>query len=84
MTANYNAANPGNTQIRLVHQLFQNQALQTPDAVSVSFSAQQLTYQQLDEVSDLMAAEIVRQAFSSEIIAISTTRSIEMIAGILA
>lgn len=84
MTANHNAANPGNTQIQLVHQLFQDQVLLAPDAVAVSFSNQQLTYQQLNYTSDLLAAQIVKKAFSSDLIAVSTTRSVEMIVNMLA
>ncbi len=84
MIANYDIASPADGQFRFVHQLFQNQAGQTPDAVAVSMAEQQLTYQQLDHTSTLLAQFISAQAFSSELIAISTTRSAEMIVGVLA
>ncbi|MGI4022614.1 MAG: amino acid adenylation domain-containing protein [Janthinobacterium lividum] len=84
MTVNHNATNPGDKQFRLVQQLFQDQILHTLDAVAVSFADQRLTYQELDHASNFLATQITQQAFSSDLIAISTTRSIEMIVGILA
>lgn len=84
MTANYTSEHPGEKQFSFVHQLFQHQAQQTPDALAVSFFQQQLTYKQLDQASDLLARKITAQAFSETFIAISTSRSVEMIIGVLA
>ncbi|MVN22397.1 polyketide synthase [Mucilaginibacter arboris] len=74
----------GYKNIHFIHQLFQQQVQQTPNAVAVSMAGKQLTYQQLEESSNLLAGFIAEQAFSSGLISISTTRSLEMIVGVLA
>jgi len=84
MIANYDIARPADKQFRFVHQLFQNQAEQTPDVVAVSFAGQKQSYEQLNKASDILAGKILAHAFSGAYIGISTTRSIEMIVGVLA
>lgn len=84
MTANDTATYPGDKHFRFIHQLFQDQVLQTPDAVAVSMAKRQLTYQELEHASNQLAKIITDAAFSAEIIAISTTRSVEMIVSVLA
>ena len=84
MIVDHHATETGDEQLRFVHQLFQQQAQHTPDALAIVFCGKQLTYQALDEASDLLAQNIAAEAFSPEIIGISTTRSIEMVVGVLA
>lgn len=84
MIAKDPTAETGDQQPRFIHQLFQQQAQKTPDAVAVVFYGDQLTYRALDEASDLLARNIVAEASAAEIIGISTTRSLEMIIGLLA
>ncbi len=84
MTGTDSAGNPDDKNFRFIHHLFQDQVLQTPDAIVVAMAEKQLTYQQLDQASNDLAAAITAHAFSSNLIAISTTRSIEMIVGVLA
>ena len=84
MIVDHHATETGDEQLRFVHQLFKQQAQQTPDALAVVFCGKQLTYQALNEASDLLAQNIAAEAFSSEIIGIGTTRSIEMVVGVLA
>ncbi len=84
MIANYAATYPGDKNFRFIHQFFQHQVLQTPGAAAVSMVKQQLTYQELEQASNQLAQVIIEVAFSSEVVAISTTRSIGMIVGVLA
>ncbi len=84
MVANYAAEYHGEKHFRFIHHLFQEQASQTAGAVAVSIAKKQLTYLELEQAANQLTQVISQVAFSSDIIAISTTRSIEMIVGVLA
>lgn len=63
--------------------LFSKQAEKTPDLHAVVADNVGLTYRQLDELSDSIARALMETCPGQPIIAISTTRSIGMIAGVL-
>lgn len=68
----------------LIHQLFERQLHKTPDNIAVTYHNRQLTYAQLDQKSNNLAIEIIKQSPGSKIIGISTHRDIETIIGVLA
>src|ERR1043165_4569370 len=69
---------------QVVHHLFEQQAIKTPGAIAVRFGEKQLSYQQLNEQAEILSDLILKNSFNSSIIGISTTRSIEMVTGVLA
>ncbi|NHC34669.1 non-ribosomal peptide synthetase [Scytonema millei] len=69
---------------RCIHQLFQAQAAQSPDAVAVVFADEQLTYQQLDRRANQLAHYLQQLGVTSEsLVGICSDRSLEMVVGIL-
>ena len=50
---------------KCVHQLFEEQALRTPDAIAVVFEDQQLTYRELNERANQLARYLQRQGVTS-------------------
>jgi len=67
-----------------VHNLFRKQTEKTPDNIAVVFEEQKLTYKELDERSDVIAARLLEKGVKpDEIVPIIINRSIDMIAGIL-
>ncbi|MGI4751305.1 MAG: amino acid adenylation domain-containing protein [Janthinobacterium lividum] len=83
MIANFDAGT-GDKSIQFVHQLFQDQAIQTPDNIAVKIDDEQLDYQTLNKITDVLAACIKGRNNSSPFVAISTTRSIKMVVAVLA
>lgn len=69
---------------KLIHQLFEEQRQKTPGEIAVVFGDKKLTYSQLDEKSDNLAAAIVKQSPASLIAGVSTARSIDTIVSVLA
>jgi len=67
-----------------VHHLFEQQAIKTPDAVAICFGDNKLTYSELSHRADFLAGIILKYSFTASIIGISTTRSIDMVVGVLA
>jgi len=67
-----------------VHQLFERQLKETPDAIAVYLGNKKLTYKELNLASELLSYSILALSPKSSIIGISTTRSVEMIVGVLA
>ncbi len=68
-----------------IHQLFEEQTARTPDATAVTFHGQQLTYQELNERADRLAAHLRKSgAVPDGIVALCAERSLEMIVGLLA
>ncbi len=68
-----------------VHELFERQAEATPDAVAVEHDGRSLTYQQLDERSDMLASRLCAAGVRPDVpVAICARRSFELVAGILA
>src|SRR6185369_7086398 len=70
---------------RCIHQLFEDQAAKTPDAVAVVFEGQQLTYRELNHKANHLAHQFLRLGFAPESrIALSLERGIVMAAAVLA
>ncbi|HBL12848.1 MAG TPA: non-ribosomal peptide synthetase, partial [Cyanobacteria bacterium UBA11162] len=67
-----------------IHQLFETQAAQTPDAVAVVFEEQQLTYRQLNQRANQLAHYLKTLGVKPEVlVGICLERSIEMVVGLL-
>lgn len=69
---------------RLIHDAFETQAHQCPDAIAVSFKGQRLSYRELSVRSTQLARFLVRQgARPDSRVAICIERSPEMVIGLL-
>lgn len=67
-----------------VHQLFEQQATETPDAIAISFGEQTMTYAALNEKANRVAHFLIASDVKiNDIVAIYMERSIEMIIGLL-
>jgi amino acid adenylation domain-containing protein len=67
------------------HQLFEQQALKTPNNVAVKCSGQSYSYKELNERSNQLAHKLIEQGIEAEsIIAIYMSRSIELMVALLA
>ncbi|MBE7374214.1 non-ribosomal peptide synthase/polyketide synthase, partial [Pseudomonas lopnurensis] len=70
---------------RYVHQLIEDRARQTPDAVAVIFGDQQLTYGQLDARANRLAHRLIELGVGPEVrVAIAMRRSAEIMVAFLA
>ncbi|HEY9633551.1 MAG TPA: amino acid adenylation domain-containing protein [Coleofasciculaceae cyanobacterium] len=78
-----------NTQVdypksQCIHQLFEAQVEQTPDAIAVVFEDKQLTYHELNSRSNKLAHYLQKQGVDAEVlVGLCVERSVEMIVGIL-
>lgn len=68
----------------LIHQLFELQKNKTPDAVAVIFGNQSLTYNQLGQKADNLAAAILANSPVSLNAGVSTQRAVETVISVLA
>ncbi|RAM48126.1 MAG: non-ribosomal peptide synthetase, partial [Hapalosiphonaceae cyanobacterium JJU2] len=69
---------------KCIHQLFEEQVEQTPDAVAVVFEEQQLTYRQLNERANQLAHHLKTLGVEPEVlVGICIERSLEMVVGLL-
>jgi amino acid adenylation domain-containing protein len=69
---------------RCIHQLFEAQVEQTPDAVAVGFGTQQMTYRELNAQSNQLARHLRSLGVGPEaLVGICVERSPQMIIGIL-
>ncbi len=69
---------------KCIHQLFEQQVENTPDATAVVFENEQLTYRQLNQRANQLAHHLQGLAVGLEVlVAICVERSIEMVVGIL-
>ena len=67
-----------------VHDLFEEQARRTPDAVAVTFEGEALTYRQLDQRANRLARELAAKGVGANaLVAICVERSLELIVGLL-
>ncbi|MCF3578480.1 amino acid adenylation domain-containing protein, partial [Planktothrix agardhii] len=72
-------------QIKCIHQLFEEQAERTPDAIAVVFENQQLTYAELNGRANQLAHYLQSLGVvADQLVAICVERSLEMIVGLLA
>jgi amino acid adenylation domain-containing protein/thioester reductase-like protein len=73
------------SQSAAVHQLFEQQVAQTPDAIAVIFADQQLSYQQLNQKANQLAHHLRGLGVQPEtLVGICLERSLEMLVGLLA
>ncbi len=69
---------------RCVHQLFEDQAARTPDAVAVVFDKEQLTYRELNARANQLAHHLIGLGVGPEaLVGICLERSLELIIGLL-
>jgi amino acid adenylation domain-containing protein len=69
---------------KCLHELIEEQARRTPDAVAVVFEDEQLTYRELDRRGDRLAAELRTAGVGPEVrVGICMERSLEMMVGLL-
>ncbi|HBV14238.1 non-ribosomal peptide synthetase [Chryseobacterium carnipullorum] len=69
---------------KTVVDLFEAQAVKTPDAIAVVYEGEGLTYRELDERSNQLAHDLINKGVSAEnLVGICMNRSLEMIIGIL-
>ncbi len=67
-----------------LHQLLEAQAERTPDSLALVFENQRLTYQELNERSNLLARYLIRQGVGPEVpVGVCLNRSAEMIVALL-
>jgi len=70
---------------RPVHELFEAQAAQTPDAVALIFNGQRLTYAQLNARANRLARTLVGQGVGPEVlVGIAVDRGLDLIVALLA
>ena len=68
-----------------VHQLFEEQAARTPDAVALVFGPEMLTYQELNERANQLAHQLLSLGVGPEsVVALLQERSTEMVISVLA
>ena len=71
-------------QDQCIHQLFEAQVEQNPDAIAVIFNNQQFTYRELNSRSNQLAHYLQKQGCSSEVlVGLCVERSLEMVVGLL-
>jgi amino acid adenylation domain-containing protein len=69
---------------RCIHELFEDQASRTPDAIAVMYADTELTYRELEVRSKQVAIYLQQQGVTPEtLVGICMDRSLEMIVGIL-
>ncbi len=70
---------------RLIHELFEAQVIQQPDAIALVYDAQQLTYYELNQRSNQLAHFLVQQGLQSgEAVGIYLDRGFELIIALMA
>ncbi|WP_107666519.1 non-ribosomal peptide synthetase [Cyanothece sp. BG0011] len=70
---------------KCLHQLFEEQVLNTSDAVAIEFQGEQLTYFKLNEKANQLAYYLQQSGVKpNDLVAICMERSIEMVIGLLA
>ncbi|SHK10285.1 non-ribosomal peptide synthetase [Paramaledivibacter caminithermalis] len=81
---NWNSTNKEYSKEKCIHQLFEEQALKTPESIAVKYNDSQLTYSQLNKKSNQLALVLREKGVKpNDIVAIITEKSLEMIIGIL-
>ncbi|BCL83210.1 non-ribosomal peptide synthetase [Ktedonobacteria bacterium brp13] len=81
----WNATTLDVSQELCLHQLFEQQARQTPDVVALTFETQSLTYADLNRRANQLARHLRQQGVGpDQLVGLCMDRSIEMVIGILA
>ncbi|HLZ53309.1 MAG TPA: amino acid adenylation domain-containing protein, partial [Verrucomicrobiae bacterium] len=69
---------------KCIHQLFEDQAGRTPDAVALAFADDTLTYRELNERANQLAGELQKLGVGPDVrVGICVRRSLEMVVGLL-
>jgi amino acid adenylation domain-containing protein len=69
----------------LIHQMFESQSLQTPDAIAVTFQDRQLTYQELNQKANQVAHYLQSLGVKPEtLVGVCIERSLEIVIALLA
>ena len=70
--------------MKLLHQLFEQQARKTPDRDALAFEGRTLSYAELDRRADLVAGQLQEMGIGPDaLVALFMPRSLEMIVGVL-
>jgi amino acid adenylation domain-containing protein len=70
-------------QDKLIHQLFEAQAEQTPDSIALTFEGEQLTYRELNQRANQLAHYLQSIGVGPEVlVGIACQRSLEMVVGL--
>lgn len=82
--ASWNQTQAEYSQDFCIHQLLEAQAAKTPDAIAIIFEDKQITYRELNEKAERLAAYLVNLGVKPEVkVGICIDRSIEMVVGLL-
>ncbi len=80
----WNTVQTGYPENKCLHQLFEEQAAKTPDAIAVVFEDQQLNYRDLNQHANRLAHYLRTQGVQAQtLVAIGVDRSLTMIIGLL-
>jgi non-ribosomal peptide synthetase component F len=67
-----------------IHQLFEAQVEQTPDAIALVLKTKQITYRELNSRSNKLAHYLQKQGVGAEVlVGLCVERSVEMVVGML-
>jgi amino acid adenylation domain-containing protein len=81
----WNATQTAYPQNRCLHELFEEQVERTPEAVSIAFEQEQLTYRELNQRANQLAHHLVNLGVTPDtLVALLIERSIEFVVAILA
>ncbi|HJR08153.1 MAG TPA: amino acid adenylation domain-containing protein [Pyrinomonadaceae bacterium] len=81
----YNDTRRDYPQDRTIHELFEAQAAQTPDAVALVFQSEELSYRELNERANQLAHHLRSLGVGAEVlVGLCVERSVEMVVGLLA
>lgn len=70
---------------KMIHQLFEEKVLETPDQIALIFGEDRLTYYQVNNKANRLAWTLIEKGISpDQIVGLMVDRSLEMIIGILA
>ena len=70
---------------KCIHQLFEEQVLKTPDSVAVVYENKELSFKELNELSNKLASYLLKHgSVEGQFVALFVERSIEMVVGLLA
>ncbi|KAF9407719.1 hypothetical protein BGZ76_006057, partial [Entomortierella beljakovae] len=85
LLVSWNATAVAHPKYLYIHQLFEKQVEQTPDAIAVVYEDTELTYRELNERSNCLAHHLIDLGVKPDsLVAICVDRSVEMIIGLMA